>query len=422
VISGEGLPPPAADEAERPSHRISASQLAQRAACTEENVRRLAAAGVLLEDGEGSFSHGDEHRVRLAHAFEGAGVPLPALAAAIRSGTISFAYYDQLHARGGEPSDRTWARIREDLGPRAGLLERLMADLGLPLPEPDGHLRKDEEQLLLEVLGVVERIEQRDLPLRLTRLLGESGRRIADAALDVYALAVEEARGQDGLPDRESYQRHLAPWADLARAAPDLAGWLVARQLSAAIDAYSVAATEQVLEEAGFVPPRPERQPAVAFLDLTGFTWLAERKGDAAAAGAATTLGTLAGEVAPAHEGRLVKLLGDGVLMRYGMAEAAIEACLELLRRLPQAGLPDGHVGIDAGPLVTREGDIFGRTVNRASRLADHAGPGDILVTEKVVAELPEGRYELETRGELELRGVARTVAVFRVAAPADPA
>jgi adenylate cyclase len=396
--------------------RISASELARRADCDEETVERLAGAGVLQRAVDGTFAQGDEHRIRLVHAFEGAGVPISVLSHAVRTGKLSFAQYDQLHAGGGEPSGRTYSQLRADLGPRAALLERLLADLGLPQPEPGGRFRRDEEELLLEVLGIVEGIPQRDFALRLTRLLGESARRVAMAALDVYAQAVEQDRRETGdLPPEETYERFLAPWAGLARLAPQLSGWLTARQLSAAIDAYSVSATEQYLELEGFVAPRPSLQPAVAFADLSGFTWLAEREGDDRAAGVAMHLGTVANEVASGHGGHLVKLLGDGVLMRFPGAESAVLASLDLLARLPAGGLPPGHVGIDSGPLVMREGDVFGRTVNRAARLADHAAPAEILVTDSVVADLPPGRFRVEHLGDLDLRGVPHPVTAARI-------
>jgi class 3 adenylate cyclase len=199
----------------------------------------------------------------------------------------------------------------------------------------------------------------------------------------------------------------------LARLAPRLAAWLYDRHLSAAIDAYSVDATERVLEDSGFVGPRQVSPPAIAFVDLTGFTQLAEERGDQVAASLAMQLATLAEEVARRHAGRVVKLLGDGVLLRFNGAVAAAEASLELLEALSTAGLPRGHVGVDAGPLVVREGDIFGRTVNLASRLSDRAEPGEVLVSETVAAALPRAHFRCEPKGSVDLQGIPRPIKVF---------
>ena len=88
-----------------------------------------------------------------------------------------------------------------------------------------------------------------------------------------------------------------------------------------------------MLEKAGFVPPRPISPPAVAFVDLTGFTRLSEERGDQAAASSAMQLATLADEAARRRSGRVVKLLGDRALLRFGGAVDAVEASLDLLRR-----------------------------------------------------------------------------------------
>jgi adenylate cyclase len=123
-----------------------------------------------------------------------------------------------------------------------------------------------------------------------------------------------------------------------------------------------------MLGELGVVQPRVDAPPAVAFLDLSGFTRLSEEQGDQEAARVALRLGEIAERVSRRSRGRLVKLLGDGALMLFDDGGAAVTACLDLLDVLPAKGLPDGHAGIHAGPIVRRQGDVFGRTVNTAAR------------------------------------------------------
>ena len=65
--------------------------------------------------------------------------------------------------------------------------------------------------------------------------------------------------------------------------------------------------------------------------------------------------------------------------MLFDDADAAVTACLELLDSLPAEGLPDGHAGIHAGPIVRRDGDVFGRTVNTAARVSDVTPPGEAV-------------------------------------------
>ena len=127
---------------------------------------------------------------------------------------------------------------------------------------------------------------------------------------------------------------------------------------------------------------RPDLPTAIAFVDLTGYTSLTERLGDEAAALTATRLAELADACARAFDGRVVKLLGDGVLMRFEDPPTAVAAVADLLGEIVAAGLPPGHAGIAAGRVVTRDGDIYGRTVNLAARIAAHAEAGQLLVDE----------------------------------------
>lgn len=399
---------------------LSRAELAERAGATGSDIDRLVTAGVVRPRPDGSFPPGDVHRLRIVAAFERTGVPLDALAEAARAGTISLEYYDELHPGSGPLSSRTFGQLKADVGPDdAHLLERLLTALGLAAPAGAGRLEAADESLLLEVLAVLASIDDPEHGLRVARLYGEGARRASEAALNVYALAVEEVRREAaGLPSGDVYARFLRPWSRIARLAPRLAAWLNARHLSAAIEAYSVAATEDVLAQAGFVPEREAAPPAVAFVDLTGFTRLADERGDDVAAGIAMRLGALAEEVAQGSSGRVVKLLGDGVLLRFESVTSAVEAALDLLERLHRDGLPSGHVGIEAGPLVAREGDIFGRTVNLAARLADRAGPGEVIMTDAAAADLPPERFVCEPLGARQLKGIKAPVEVVRVSRP----
>ena len=104
-----------------------------------------------------------------------------------------------------------------------------------------------------------------------------------------------------------------------------------------------------------------------------------------AAAALATRLAALADDVALRHAGRLVKLLGDGVMLHFPRPVDALNAAIELHRSMHPAGLPATHIGIDAGALIRRDSDFYGRTVNIAARLAGVAGPNEILVSDALV-------------------------------------
>ena len=87
------------------------------------------------------------------------------------------------------------------------------------------------------------------------------------------------------------------------------------------------------------------------------------------------------------HGGRLVKLLGDGAMLRLGNATVGVGAALDLVETMTGEGALSPHAGIDAGPVIERDLDVFGQTVNLASRIADVAGPGEVLASEAVVRQ-----------------------------------
>ena len=397
---------------------LTADELAALVGDTRERVEELTARGVLVPDRSGRYIPGDAHRIRVVDGFEAAGVPLDALVRAQEAGLISVAYYDELHVPPGSPSDRTYQAFRESLGPDGELLPSIFSAVGMAEPDPTSSLSQADEAYLGRLTGLVADTGHVDLMLRVLRQFGEETRRASVAALETYAELIDRLGPEfAGVPSRELFDRHFLPWARVARALPELAEWLTGKHMSREIDGYSIQSTERMLEQSGFVPSRPGSEPAVAFLDLSGFTALAQERGDATAADVALRLGELASRTALVHDGRVVKLLGDGVLMRFQNVVSAVEASLDLLERLEGSDLPPGHVGVTEGPLIARDGDIFGRTVNLAARISDVAPRGRLYVTAATGAALaerfvvvPVGPATLAGVGAVELAGVGRRV------------
>ena len=175
---------------------------------------------------------------------------------------------------------------------------------------------------------------------------------------------------------------------------------------------HQVLNVEAALEEAGAIA-RPERLPAMCFLDLAGYTRLTEERGDQAAAELAGTLAVLVERSSRPHGGTPVKWLGDGVMLHFRDPAGAVEAALGLVGQVPEAGLPPAHVGVAAGPVVVQGGDYFGRTVNLASRVAARAQAGQVLVTAPVAqAPSPVGVTYTDL-GELRLKGFTAPVRVL---------
>src|SRR6185503_17582495 len=165
---------------------------------------------------------------------------------------------------------------------------------------------------------------------------------------------------------------------------------------------------EQMLAAAG-LHSRLERPPAMCFLDITGYTRLTQERGDEAAATLAGTLSRVVQRASVSHGGRAVKWLGDGVMFYFPDPGPGVVAALDMVDGVADAGLPPAHVGLHAGPIIFQEGDYYGQTVNIASRIAEYARPGEVLVSQAVVdtAGESEGLGTTFTQiGPVELKGV----------------
>jgi adenylate cyclase len=90
---------------------------------------------------------------------------------------------------------------------------------------------------------------------------------------------------------------------------------------------------------------------------------------------------------------------------------------LELVDRIPEVGLPKARVGLHTGPVVFRNGDYFGRTVNIAARITDHARPGKVLVSDQVVADAdPLEAVDFEPLGPVSLKGLSAPITLYNAA------
>ena len=101
------------------------------------------------------------------------------------------------------------------------------------------------------------------------------------------------------------------------------------------------------------------------------------------------------------HGGRLIKLIGDEVMFSTVAPDTACRIASELIRHA-EAWVTSARGGIAHGPVVASGGDVYGETVNLASRIADIAVPGELLVNEAVVAGAPDLAFEPAGRRQLK--------------------
>jgi adenylate cyclase len=148
------------------------------------------------------------------------------------------------------------------------------------------------------------------------------------------------------------------------------------------------------------------------FADLVGFTAFTEEHGDDSAADLAQGFAAAAARLAHDHGARLVKCLGDAVMLRADDAGEAVQLGLRMhteLRRISPI-----HAGAHTGRAVERGGDWFGAAVNLAARVACAAADGELLVTESTVAHgAPLDGIELECRGARSFKNVTGATPLY---------
>lgn len=152
------------------------------------------------------------------------------------------------------------------------------------------------------------------------------------------------------------------------------------------------------------------------FVDLAGYTALSEVHGDQRAAATATRLTSIT-KTALTGGARLVKALGDGVMVVGPSIEPVVLTAREVfrvIRREPE--FPAARMGIHGGHAIQQDGDFFGAAVNLSARLMERAQPGQALCSEKVALAL--GRHEMVgTRplGTVRLKHIVQPVAIYEL-------
>ena len=155
-----------------------------------------------------------------------------------------------------------------------------------------------------------------------------------------------------------------------------------------------------------------EQAAAVIFADLVGFTTLTQQLEDDDLSLLVTRFQSLAFDLVARSGGRVVKTLGDEVMVVCEDIEAAIGVASALAKTYADDELlPDVRVGMAYGPVLAVQGDYFGPTVNLASRLVGIAGPGAVIISDEARRALgTESRFQPTELRPRRLKGIGWTV------------
>ena len=403
------------------SDELTLEEVAARAGVSTGTVRRWVKEG-LVPPYEGRWTPAAASHVRIVARLRERGYSVKRIREASQSGKLAFGYVDELL-----PSSRARYTLAEaaratNLDP--ALVERLITAMGLGVLSSESLSEED-----LQVLRYGADIIAAGLPLaallQIVRVYGQAMAQIADAEVRLFHLYLHEPLMRDGVPGVKVAQEMEAMTRELLPFASPFIDYLHGRLLGYFVEQDVIGHIESDLDEEESSGQDQEGEHegrmrvTIAFADLAGYTKLTEEQGELQAVGAVERFVERVEQTLPI-DARVIKTLGDEVMIVGADALALTSWAVRLGGELPD-GSPAPRIGIHSGTAIYRDGDYYGREVNRAARVVARAAGGEVLVTRPVV-EVAEGldglRFELI--GEIRLKGFTEPTELF-VASTAEP-
>jgi adenylate cyclase len=289
-------------------------------------------------------------------------------------------------------------------------LRHIWRSLGFPDPQPGEKVFSDVDLGNLAAVADLMHsgVVSPEVTYGMTRVIGSSMARIASALID--AVSAQATRVEEAVADDRDAAEVLEPIASEAGGFlpmfPEVLEQVWRRHLQAA-------ARRRLLRG----DPDDGPGQVVGFADLVGFTALAQQVTDEELAEVVDQFERLAYDVVVAGGGRVVKMIGDEVMFLADDPVFAAEIALGLAEASRDAAeLSDVRVGMAVGPVIEREGDAFGATVNLASRATAIAYPGTVVVSPELRELLEEHpAYAFRSMRPRFLKNIGRvSLAVLR--------
>ncbi|TCP48598.1 adenylate cyclase [Tamaricihabitans halophyticus] len=290
---------------------------------------------------------------------------------------------------------------RHQVAERAGVsMERtaqLWRAMGFASTEDDAVLFTDSD---VQALRVAEALVQNGIldvsaQVSTARALGQHLARIAEWQVDLLRSAIAAN------PELAGNDRRLTRFIDQLLPQLEEVQSLVWRRHLAAYAGRALATQDEDLDT---------RISAVGFVDMVGYTSLTRQSSATELSTVLERFEAVAAGIVADHYGRVVKTLGDEVLFLAGTPRDAAEIALHLVDAAEEDDLlPSLRAGLAYGRVLGRYGDVYGSTVNIASRLTSIARPARVLVDRAFAEALREdSRYVLRPRRPVSVRGFHR--------------
>ncbi|MFI5010234.1 MAG: adenylate cyclase regulatory domain-containing protein [Solirubrobacterales bacterium] len=396
-----------------PTNALTLAQVAARAGVSPGTVRRWVKEG-LVPPYEGEWTPAAASHVRIVARLRERGHTVERIREASQSGRLVFGYIDELLPT--SDGRHTLAEAARATGLKPALIERLTAAMGLSVLSVESISDED-----LQVLRYGSDILAAGFPLtallQIARVYGQAMAQIADAEVRLFHLYAHEPLMRAGVSGVEVAEEMEALTREMLPFAVPFINYLHARLLAYFVEQDVIGHIEAELDEDTAEEGR--LRVTVAFADLAGYTRLTEEEGEQEAVGAVERFVETIEQSLPI-DARVIKTLGDEAMIVGADPVALTEWAVGLDALLP-AGTPAPRIGIHQGAALYRDGDYYGREVNRAARVVARAAGGEVLVTHPVVtmANMTTGpsRLRFELIGEVVLKGFSEPTELFLAAA-----
>ncbi|MGH9229559.1 MAG: adenylate/guanylate cyclase domain-containing protein [Acidimicrobiales bacterium] len=296
-----------------------------------------------------------------------------------------------------------------DLANRAGVdvgvVVAIYRDFGISVPDANAPQFTDDDVTLVTHLA---RAAESGIATgqELLRVVAGAMERIAEAAVAVYVQGPEEELIRRGATRLEHAVKNAKATELVMQLGVGLAP-VFRQHMRQAIARHRVT-------QSG-VRRRELARLAIGFVDLVGSTTLQASLDPADLGALVTRFETRAFEVIAAGGGRLVKFIGDEIMVAAIDPVAGCHIVLDLVDAFTDDGTqPRG--GLVFGEVLFRHGDYYGPVVNLAARLVDTAIPGEVLVDASVADEAKDEGLSFDPAGRRQVKGLDAPVAVWSLA------
>jgi adenylate cyclase len=386
---------------------LTLKQVAARAGVTQETVRRWVKEG-LVPQYEGVWTPAAASHVRIVARLRERGHSVNRIREASQSGKLAFGYIDELL-----PSSEARYTLRQaarELDVDEALIERLVSAMGQNALSTEEITEED-----LQVLRYGAEVLAAGLPLpallQIVRVYGQAMAQVADAEVRLFHLYLHEPLMREGVPGVEVAQAMEGMTREMLPFAVPFINYLHGRMLGYFVEQDVIGHIESDLDDEE-TAEEGRMRVAIAFADLAGYTKLTEEQGEAQAVSAVERFVETVEQTLPI-DARVIKTLGDEVMVVGADAGALTGWAVALGGELPP-GSPPPRIGIHSGAALYRDGDYYGREVNRAARVVARAAGGEVLVTRPVVdGTSRQDGLEFELIGEVVLKGFNEPTELF---------